>query len=103
MEKRYSPRKEINSSVLIFHKMTGCIKGLVKNVSTYGMLVNMGRSTLTKGSVVELAGPASWKLESGAGLPKALVIHANDGNVGLLLIAYSGKIAERQDFGPRIP
>jgi hypothetical protein len=94
MEKRFTPRKEINSSVLVFHKKMGCIKGLVKNISTHGMLVDTERSTLPKGSIVELAGPASWKLESRTGLPKALIIHSKDGKVGLMLTEDSGKIAE---------
>ena len=94
MQKRFSPRKKINSSVLVFHKKMGCIKGLVKNVSTHGMLVDTGRSTLPNGSVVELAGPASWKLESRAGLPRALIVHSKDGEVGLMLTEDSGKITE---------
>lgn len=94
MEKRYNPRKETNSSVLVFHKKMGCIKALVKNFSAHGMLVDTERSTLPKGSVVELAGPASWKLESRTGLPKALIIHSEDGKAGLMLTEDSGKIAE---------
>jgi hypothetical protein len=94
MEKRFNPRKEINSSVLVFHKKTGCIKALVKNFSMYGMLVDTEQSTLPKGSMVELAGPASWKLESRAGLPKALIIHSQDGKAGLMLTEDSGKITE---------
>ena len=94
MEKRFNPRKEINSSVLVFHKKTGCIKVLVKNFSMYGMLVDTEQSTLPKGSMVELAGPASWKLESRAGLPKALIIHSQDGKAGLMLTEDSGKITE---------
>lgn len=94
MEKRFSPRKEINSSVLVFHKKMGCIKALVKNFSSHGMLVDTKRSTLPKGTVVELAGPASWKFESRTGLPKALIIHSQDGKAGLMLTEDSGKIAE---------
>jgi hypothetical protein len=85
VEHRFSPRKEINSSVLVFQKAIGCIKALVKNVSAHGMLVDTGRSTLPQGVVVELAGPASWKWESKLGLPKALIIHSKDGKAGLML------------------
>ena len=94
MEKRFNPRKEINSSVLVFHKKMGCIKALVKNFSSHGMLVDTEQSTLPKGSVVELAGPASWKFGSRAGLPKALIIHSHDGKAGLMLTEDSGNIAE---------
>ena len=94
MEKRLNPRKEINSSVLVFHKKMGCMKASVKNFSTHGMLVDTEQSTLPKGSVVELAGPASWKFDSRAGLPKALIIHSRDGKAGLMLTEDSGKIAE---------
>lgn len=85
MEHRFSARNEVNSSILIFHKLAGCIKGLVKNASRDGMLVVIERAVLPKGSVVELAGPASWILQSKTGLPKALVIHSEDGKVGLML------------------
>ena len=94
MEKRYNARKETNSSVLVFHNKMGCIRALVKNFSAHGMLVDTERSTLPKGSVVELAGPASWKLESRTGLPKALIIHSQEGKAGLMLTEDSGKIAE---------
>ena len=89
MEHRFSTRNEVNLSVLIFHKLHGCIKALVKNASRDGMLVEMERSVLPKGSVVELAGPASWGLQSKTGLPKALVIHSKDGKAGLMLDASS--------------
>lgn len=92
MEHRFSPRKEINSSVIVYQKQFGLITAAVKNVSAYGMLVDTGRSTLPKGAVVELAGPASWTLESKTGLPKALIIHAKDGQTGLMLIANREKI-----------
>jgi hypothetical protein len=92
MEHRFSPRKEINSSVIVYQEQIGFIKAAVKNVSAFGMLVDTGRSTLPKGAVVELAGPASWKLESKMGLPKALIIHAKDGQMGLMLIANRGKV-----------
>lgn len=91
MEHRFSPRKEINASVLVFQKTIGCIKALVKNVSAHGMLVDTGRSTLPKGVVVELAGPASWKLESKMGLPKALIVHSKNGKAGLMLTTNGGK------------
>ncbi len=94
MEHRFSPRREINSSVIVYQKQTGFIKAAVKNVSAYGMLVDTGRSILPKGAVVELAGPAAWKLESKTGLPKALIIHANDGQMGLMLIANREKVAD---------
>jgi len=94
MENRFSPRMEITSSVLVFHRTIGCIKGLVKNVSAYGMFVDTGQTTLPKGTVVELAGPASWKFESRMGLPKALIIHSHDGKSGLMLTANSGRLAE---------
>lgn len=85
MEHRFSPRTEINSSVLVFQETIGCLKALVKNVSMHGMLVDTGRSTLPMGIVVELAGPVSWKFESKTGLPKALIIHSKDGKAGLML------------------
>ena len=94
MEKRFNPRKNINSSVLVFHNKMGCIRAVVKNFSTHGMLVDTEQSRLPKGSVVELAGPASWKYESRKGLPKALIIHSQDGKSGLMLIEDSGMIAE---------
>ena len=102
MEKRYSPRKETNSSVLVFHKTLGCIKAFVKNFSTHGMLVDTEPSTLPIGSVVELAGPASWKLESGIGLPKALIIHSMNGKAGLMLTRDSGKIVELSGVRPTV-
>lgn len=101
MERRYNPRARINSSVLIFHKKMGCIKGLVKNISTNGMYIETGQYALPKGSVIELAGPASWKLKSRTGLPKGLVIHSEDGKLGLLLTAGSGEIAEMSGVSPR--
>ena len=59
------------------------------------MLVDTERSTLPIGSVVELAGPASWKLESRTGLPKGLIIHSKEGKAGLMLTKDSSdKIAE---------
>lgn len=91
MEHRFSPRKEINSTILVFQNTLGCIKALVKNISTHGMLVDTGRSTLPKGVVVELAGPASWKLESKSGLPKALIVHSKEGKAGLMLTTNMGK------------
>jgi len=94
MEHRLSPRKEINSYIIVFQKQNGFIKGLVKNISRHGMLVDTGRSTLPNGAVVELAGPASWKLESKMGLPKALIIHSKDGEAGLMLTTNRGKIAD---------
>ena len=87
MEKRFSPRKEIDSSVLIFNDQVGSIKALVKNISAQGMLVDTGRPTLPEGAIVELAGPASWKLESKTGLPKALIVHSKDGKAGLMVTA----------------
>ena len=90
MEHRLSPREEIKSSVLVFQNTIGCIKALVKNVSAHGMLVDTGRSTLPKGLVVELAGPASWKFESKTGLPKALIIHSKDGEAGLMVTTNRG-------------
>ena len=86
MENRCSPRNEINSTVLIYHKSIGCINAAVENMSTQGMLVDIGRSILPKGVIVELAGPAAWKFYSKMGLPKALTIHSNNGKVGLMLI-----------------
>ena len=93
MERRYNPRARSSSSILIFHKRMGCIKGLVKNISTNGMYIDMGQYALPKGSIIELAGPASWRFESRTGLPKGLIIHSKDGKVGLMLTASSGKIA----------
>jgi len=94
MEQRFNHRMEITSFVLVFQKQIGWIKALVKNVSTHGMLVDTGRSTLPKGTVVELAGPAAWQLESKMGLPKAMTIHSKDGKAGLMLIATKWKIAD---------
>ena len=99
MEHRFNAREEVNSPVLVFHELVGCIKALVKNVSTNGMLVDTGRSTLPKGVVVELAGPASWKLESKTGLPKALVVHSENGKAGLMLEANSTRIARLPGIG----
>ena len=87
MEHRFSPRKESNSSVLVFQNQIGCIKAFIKNVSPHGMLVDTGKYTLPKGAVVELAGPASWELQSKMGLPKALIVHSKDGMAGLMLTA----------------
>lgn len=94
MERRYNPRTQISSSVLIFHRRMGCIKALVKNISKHGMFIDTGQCTLPKGSVIDLAGPASWKLESRTGLPKGLIIHSKDGKVGLMLTTETGEIAE---------
>jgi hypothetical protein len=94
MERRYNPRTHLSSSVLIFHRRMGCIKGVVKNISRHGMFIDTGECALPKGSVIELAGPASWKLEGRTGLPKGLIIHSKDGKVGLMLTAESGEIVE---------
>jgi hypothetical protein len=94
MEHRFSPRKGTNSPVMIYQNQIGFITASVKNVSANGMLVDTGRFALPKGSIVELAGAASWKLESKRGLPKALIIHAADGLTGLMLIANRGKVAD---------
>ena len=94
MERRYSPRTETNSTVIIFHSRMGCVKGLVKNFSSHGMLVDTERSTLPKGSVVELAGPASWNINNKTGLPKGLIVHSKDGKAGLMLATESGDIVE---------
>jgi hypothetical protein len=91
MEHRFSPRVVTNSPVMIYDKQIGFIDALVKNVSATGMLVDTGRFSLNKGAVVELAGAASWRLESKIGLPKALIVHANNGQTGLLLIAHRSK------------
>ena len=85
MEKRFTPRQEINSSVLVFQNNIGCINAVVKNVSPQGMLLDTGEFTLPQGTVVELAGPASQLLESRMGLPKALIVHSNSGMAGLMM------------------
>ena len=94
MEHRFSPRKDMDSPVMIYQNQIGFISAAVKNVSTNGMLVDTGRYALTKGTVVELAGAASWRLESKMGLPKALVVHSNDGQTGLMLILNREKVDE---------
>ena len=94
MERRYNTRTQISSSILIFHRRMGTLKGLVINISIRGMLIDTGQCALPKGSVVELAGPASCKLESRTGLPKGLIIHSRDGKAGLMLTEESGEIAE---------
>jgi hypothetical protein len=86
MEKRFSPRQEINSSVLVFQNNIGCINALVKNISSHGMLLDTGQCTLPTGAVVELAGPASQQLESIMGLPKAFIVHSDHGKAGLLVV-----------------
>ena len=86
MEKRFSPREEINSSVLVFQNEVGCINASVENISHHGMLLDTGQSTLPIGAVVELAGPVSRRLESRMGLPKAVIVHSNQGKAGLLMV-----------------
>ena len=93
MEHRFSPRKEINSPVMIYQNQIGFIGASAKNISASGMLVDTGRFSLPKGAVVELAGAAAWELESKLGLPKALIVHVNDGKMGLMLIENRGKVA----------
>jgi hypothetical protein len=85
MEKRMTPRQEINSSILVFENNVGCINAFVKNVSNRGMLLDTGRFNLPTGAVVELAGPASRRLASRLGLPKALIVHSENGKAGLLV------------------
>jgi len=58
------------------------------------MLVDTERSTLPKGSVVELAGPASWRIKNKTGLPKGLIVHSKNGKAGLMLATGSGEIEE---------
>lgn len=91
MEHRFSPRVITNSPVMIYDKQIGFIDAFVRNVSATGMLVDTGRFSLTKGAVVELAGAASWRLESKTDLPKALIIHTKHGQTGLLLIAHTSE------------
>ena len=95
MEKRFDPRQEINSSVLVFQNTIGCINARVKNISDYGMLLETGQSTLPTGEVVELAGPASLQLESRFGLPRALIIHSKGGQAGLLVMAGNNGASQR--------
>jgi len=102
MERRYNPRTETNSTVLIFHRGMGCVKGSVKNFSSHGMLVDTEDSTLPKGSVVELAGPASWRIKNKTGLPKGLIVHSKDGKVGLMLATESVEIVELSGDGTTI-
>ena len=94
MERRYNPRTETNSTVLIFDEGMGCIKGLVKNFSSHGLLIDTERSMLRKGSVVELAGPASWRIKNNTSHPKGLIVHSKDGKAGLMLSTESGEIVE---------
>lgn len=108
MEHRFNSRKEVHSPIIVFEKQIGFINASVKNSSVGGMLVDAGRLTLPKGRVVELAGEAAWRLESKTGLPKALIIHAKDGLMGLMLLAstkaadppgsYTSAIGARKPF-----
>ena len=91
MEHRCSPRKETNSSVLVFHMKKGWIRALVKNISEQGMLICTGRAKLPVGDIVELAGPAAWKLESSMGLPKGFIVHSDGVRMGLMLVTNGGK------------
>jgi hypothetical protein len=86
MEHRWNPRKEIDSPVMIYQEQTGNIKASVKNISANGMLVDMGQLMLTKGAIVELAGATMRSIESKMVCLKALIVHANEGLAGLMLI-----------------
>ena len=78
----------------------GWISAYAKNISSHGMLVHTGRSLLPVGDVVELAGPAAWKLESKTGLPKAVIVHSKQGTTGLMFTTCREKIptAEGNDL-----
>lgn|GEM_PF-2155366 len=93
MEHRWNSRQEINSTVMVYLEHFGVIRAQVKNISGDGMLLKTDRCELRKGAIVELICASVRALESGIARLRALIIHANDGLVGLMFIEDREKVA----------
>lgn len=86
MERRWHPRKEIDSRVMVYREGLGNFMAAVKNISADGMLVDTGRYALAKGVIVELADAALNGLQSSLLRLRALIVHADDRAAGLMFV-----------------
>ena len=86
MEHRWHPREEIDSPVMVYQKKIGMIKAVVRNISVDGMLVDLGRFAMAKGTVVALAGATVSGLQGQLLQLRALIIHSNDSLAGLMFV-----------------
>jgi hypothetical protein len=99
MERRWNARKEFNSTVMVYQERAGIIRVSVKNVSADGMLMETGRSVLSKGALVELTGETLRKHGNKMTRLKGLIVHAKDGLAGLMFVGdTTGVIALLTDF-----
>jgi hypothetical protein len=93
MEHRWHPRDEIDSPVMVYQKEVGLIKATVRNISADGMLVDMGRFAMAKGTMVALAGAAISRFQGPLLQLRALIIHGNDGLAGLMFVGGRHNVA----------
>jgi hypothetical protein len=87
MEHRWYPRLDIDAPLMVYQKEIGMIKAAVKNISADGMLVDMGRFAMAKGTVVALAGATMSRFQVQLQQLRALIIHSNDSLAGLMFVA----------------
>jgi hypothetical protein len=92
MEHRCDSREESDSTVIIYLQTKGTITANIKNISQGGMLVNTGKSALNNNTMVELVFATH---HSTAKVPiriKALTVHVNGDQAGLMFIGAAQEI-----------
>ena len=84
MEHRCDHRKLLSLEILINDRNTGVFKGKTRNVSLSGMLIEFSETPVELDTIVEVSFPVVCGEMTRDCKAKALVIHQQNGKVGLM-------------------
>jgi hypothetical protein len=84
MEHRCDHRKLLTLEIVLNDRHTGEILARTRNVSLSGMLVDIGKCPVALDTIVEVSFPVGCGELSRDCTAKALVVHQNNGRIGLM-------------------
>jgi hypothetical protein len=86
MEHRWSPRNETSVPVLLRLDSGKIIGALVRNISTGGMLIDLGRNHLNDGEMVGVVWASQCPRDAEVLVQKAVVVHVRGPLAGLMFV-----------------
>lgn len=84
MEHRCDHRKLISCEIIIQDRKLGRMKGIIRNISLSGMLIDIGESSQQLSTIVEVSFPVEACGGTSQCRAKAMVVHQQSGCLGLM-------------------